>query len=101
VLEHTLIPVQACSYRLVLFHRIVLAQLEGSGRGSLASMNPRSYDDLVKLIQDHPMTDGDGWLKLLLAKNEMLGERQLMCCCRPIALFALLRCCCGPYVTSA
>lgn len=54
-------------------HRIVLAQLEGSGRGSLASYNSRSYEDLVGLIEEHPMTDGDAWLKLLLAKNEMLG----------------------------
>ena len=53
--------------------RIVLAQLEGSGRGALASMNPRSYEDLVGLIQEHPMTDGDAWLKLLIVKNEMLG----------------------------
>lgn len=55
--------------------KIVLAQLEGSGRGALASYNPRSYEDLVGFIADHPMTDGDAWLKLLLTKNEMLAVR--------------------------
>lgn len=51
-------------------------------------MNPRSYEDLVGLIQEHPMTDGDAWLKLLLAKNEMLGEGMLPCCqpIKPICL---------------
>ena len=62
-------------------HRIVLAQLEGSGRGALASMNPRSYEDLVGLIQEHPMTDGDAWLKLLIVKNEMLGAGPVLRCC--------------------
>ena len=64
--------------------RIVLAQLEGSGRGALASMNPRSYEDLVGLIQEHPMTDGDAWLKMLLVKNEMLGAGMTLRCCRSL-----------------
>jgi hypothetical protein len=45
-------------------------------------MNPRSYEDLVGLIQEHPMTDGDAWLKLLIAKNEMLGAGVVLWCCR-------------------
>lgn len=58
--------------------RIVLAQLEGSGRGALASYNPRSYEDLVGFMKTNPMTDGDAWLKLLLTKNEMLGARRFV-----------------------
>ena len=58
---------------MVLLRRIVLAQLEGSGRGSLASYNPRSYEDLITFIEQNPLMDGDEWLKLLLRKNEMLG----------------------------
>jgi hypothetical protein len=55
-------------------HRIVLAQLEGSGRGGLASYNTDSYRDLSVHLQEEPMRDGDAWLEHLLRKNEMLGE---------------------------
>ena len=54
--------------------RIVLAQLEGSGRGSLASYNAESYDALTTMLHEEPMKDGDAWLEKLLQKNEMLGE---------------------------
>ncbi len=53
--------------------RIVLAQLEGSGRGGLGSYNTGAYEDLSNFLQEHPMRDGDAWLELLLKKNEMLG----------------------------
>ncbi len=53
--------------------RIVLAQLEGSGRGSLASYNAEAYDALTTMLQDEPMRDGDAWLEKLLTRNEMLG----------------------------
>ncbi|CAK0787479.1 hypothetical protein CVIRNUC_010699 [Coccomyxa viridis] len=55
--------------------RIVLAQLEGSGRGSLASYNAEAYDALTTMLQDEPMRDGDAWLEKLLTRNEMLALR--------------------------
>ena len=54
--------------------RVVLAQLEGSGRGSLASYNAESYDALTAMLHEEPMRDGDAWVEKLLHKNEMLGE---------------------------
>ena len=58
---------------------MVLAQLEGSGRGSLASYNAESYGALTAMLQDEPMRDGDAWVEKLLQKNEMLGESALPC----------------------
>ncbi len=53
--------------------RIVLAQLEGSGRGSLAAYNKQSYDDLSAFLQNERMVDCDEWLQALLRKNSGLG----------------------------
>jgi hypothetical protein len=53
--------------------RIVLAQMEGSGRGSLGSYNAHGYDTLSSFLAEQPMRDGDAWLELLLKKDEMLG----------------------------
>lgn len=57
--------------------KVVLAQLEGSGRGALASMNPRSYQTLQQMLIDKPMKDGDEWLRCLLQRDEMLAMRIL------------------------
>ena len=53
--------------------RIVLAQLEGSGRGSLASYNAAAYKDLTSFLEANPVRDSEAWLSELLKKNEMLG----------------------------
>ena len=53
--------------------RIVLAQLEGSGRGALGSYNAQAYTDLSSFVQENPLKDGDEWLGLLMKRNEMLG----------------------------
>ncbi|KAK9805283.1 hypothetical protein WJX72_010898 [[Myrmecia] bisecta] len=55
--------------------KIVLAQLEGSGRGSLASYNATDYQDLTTFLEEVPLRDGDAWLTLLLRRNEMLALR--------------------------
>ncbi|KAK9909294.1 hypothetical protein WJX75_000097 [Coccomyxa subellipsoidea] len=57
--------------------KIVMAQLEGSGRGGLGSYNADAYQDLSTFLQEQPMRDGDAWLELLLKKNEMLALRVL------------------------
>jgi len=51
----------------------VLAQLEGSGRGSLASYNAAAYKDLISFLEANPVRDSEAWLSELLKKNEMLG----------------------------
>jgi hypothetical protein len=56
--------------------RIVLAQLEGSGRGSLGSYNADSYEGLTTMLHEEPMKDGDAWVEKLLQRNEMLGMLQ-------------------------
>ena len=56
-------------------HRIVLAQLEGSGRGNLASYNAQSFTDLSSFMEQNPLRDGDEWLSMLMKRNEMLGAR--------------------------
>ena len=61
-------------------HRIVLAQLEGSGRGSLASYNTAAYSDLTKFMEANPLRDSEAWLSELLRKNEMLGDKQASLC---------------------
>lgn len=57
--------------------KVVLAQLEGSGRGALASMNPRSFETLQQMLLEIPMKDGDAWMKTLLQRDEMLALRIL------------------------
>ena len=54
--------------------RIILAQLEGSGRGNLASYNASAYQDLTSFLEANPLRDSEAWLGALLKKNEMLGE---------------------------
>ena len=53
--------------------RIVLSQLEGSGRGALAAYNPGSYEVLSSHLLNVPITDSEAWLAELCRRNEMLG----------------------------
>lgn len=53
--------------------RIVLAQLEGSGRSSLGSYDAQASKDLHDLLDEMPLKDGDAWILALLEKNNMLG----------------------------
>eukprot|EP00955_Chlamydomonas_euryale_P106356 365700-Chlamydomonas_euryale.AAC.4 len=55
------------------FARIVLAQLEGSGRGALGAYNQTDYETLSGLLQAEPVRDGDEWLAKLMRKNSLLG----------------------------
>lgn len=55
--------------------RIVLAQLQGSGRGNLAAYNAESYKDLTEYMENNTLTDGDKWLAGLMKKNQLLGVR--------------------------
>lgn len=55
--------------------KVILAQLEGSGRGSLASYNQAAYEDLTKFLQEVPFKDGDEWLSALAKHNQMLALR--------------------------
>ncbi|GAB4822767.1 hypothetical protein N2152v2_009813 [Parachlorella kessleri] len=55
--------------------KIILAQLEGSGRGSLASYNAQGYQDLMDFLQKNPIKDGDEWLAKLMTHNQLLGVR--------------------------
>lgn len=54
--------------------QVVLAQLEGSGRGALAAYNEKAYTDLNTQLQEVPIKDGDEWLGLLMRRNSALGE---------------------------
>ena len=51
----------------------MLAQLEGSGRGNLASYNAQGFTDLSTFMEQNPLRDGDEWLGMLMKRNEMLG----------------------------
>ncbi|KAG2490788.1 hypothetical protein HYH03_010710 [Edaphochlamys debaryana] len=55
--------------------RVVLAQLEGSGRGALGAYDSASATDLHHFLQNVPMKDGDDWLAQLMRKNSTLGLR--------------------------
>ena len=56
--------------------KIVMAQLEGVGRGDLGSYNASGYTTLSKFIQEHPLkNNGDAWLGQLMLEDEMLGVR--------------------------
>lgn len=55
--------------------RVVLAQLEGSGRGTLGAYNASAYQDLHTFLTDVPIKNGDAWLSQLMARNSMLGLR--------------------------
>ena len=81
--------------QLPRLRRIVLAQMEGSGRGSLGAYNAQGYDDLSSFLADQPMRSGDAWLEALLKKNEMLGERHgcfLFCFLSALVLKCCPRC---------
>lgn len=53
--------------------RVVLAQLEGSGRGALGSYNAKASQALTEHLTDVPLKDADAWLESLMRKDEMLG----------------------------
>ena len=55
-------------------HRIILAQLSGSGRGVLGAYDARSFEDLSRFAREVPLTDGDAWLAQLMRENSGLGE---------------------------
>ena len=59
--------------------RIVLAQLEGSGRGGLGSYNAKAHEDLLSLLDEVPVKDGDAWIETLMHRNEMLGKLSHQC----------------------
>lgn len=54
--------------------RIIIAQLEGSGRGKAGAYNAKQYDDLSTFLNDNPIRDGDAWLAQLMRKNSSVGE---------------------------
>ena len=56
--------------------RIILAQLEGSGRGALGSYNSEAYVQLSDFLESEPLKDGDAWVARLMRCNSMLGERR-------------------------
>mmetsp|Transcript_3462 Transcript_3462/g.9981 ORF Transcript_3462/g.9981 Transcript_3462/m.9981 type:complete len:227 (-) Transcript_3462:304-984(-) len=55
--------------------RVVLSQLERSGRGSHETYNADAYEILADHLASRPMKDGDKWLAELIAKNKLLGCR--------------------------
>ncbi|KAG2442254.1 hypothetical protein HYH02_009738 [Chlamydomonas schloesseri] len=57
--------------------RVVLAQLEGSGRGALGAYDSQAAGDLHHFLQNVPLKDGDAWLTQLMRKNSSLGLRLL------------------------
>jgi hypothetical protein len=68
----------ACATTNAAARRVVLAQLEGSGRGNLASYNKEHSDLLLRLLQEVPFKDGDDWLQVLLQENSMLGTNRAL-----------------------
>jgi hypothetical protein len=56
--------------------KIISAQLEGDGRGSLGSFNASSYITLTKFLETHPLrSNSDEWLAKLMEEDELLGAR--------------------------
>lgn len=56
--------------------RIVLAQLEGDGRGALGSFAGAGHANLTAYMLAHPLRgDPDAWLAGLLVEEEMLAVR--------------------------
>ncbi|GIL54948.1 hypothetical protein Vafri_10639 [Volvox africanus] len=55
--------------------RVVLAQLEGSGRGALGAYDSQAATDLHNFLQNVAMKDGDEWLAQLMRQNTSLGLR--------------------------
>ena len=54
--------------------KIILAQIRGAGRGDLGAYNAQGYALLSRLLQEHPLRNGDEWLAKLMKEDEMLGE---------------------------
>jgi len=57
--------------------RIILSQLEGSGRGALGSYDSGSYEALTSFLSEEPLRDGDVWVAKLMRRNGMLALRVL------------------------
>jgi hypothetical protein len=55
--------------------RIIMAQMEGSGRGALGAYNASGYNALLEFIEENPMRNGDAWLQKLMLKDPLLGVR--------------------------
>lgn len=55
------------------FPRIVLAQLEGSGRGALAAYNQSGYSVLSRQLQEVSLRDPDAWMDDLVRKDKGIG----------------------------
>lgn len=55
--------------------KVVLAQLEGSGRGSNAAYDYKAFKDLSETLQSVPIKDAEQWLGVLMARNSMLAVR--------------------------
>uniref|UniRef100_A0A383WFK0 Uncharacterized protein n=1 Tax=Tetradesmus obliquus TaxID=3088 RepID=A0A383WFK0_TETOB len=55
--------------------KIVLAQLEGSGRGALASYNQEQYKALFSHLQEASLSDPHAWLEQLMRKDKALALR--------------------------
>jgi hypothetical protein len=60
---------------LLLACRVVLAQLEGSGRGALASYNKEQYQVLFSHLQETSLSDSHAWLEQLMRKDKALGKQ--------------------------
>ncbi|KAK3253966.1 hypothetical protein CYMTET_36804 [Cymbomonas tetramitiformis] len=54
--------------------RVVLAQLEGSGRGALGAYDAESYEVLSNFLLDNPIQDCDKWCSELMNKNSKIGK---------------------------
>jgi RbcX protein len=53
--------------------RVVIAQLEGMGRGNLAAYNANDIKQLYNFLEENEIRNGDEWLAKLMRKNKMLG----------------------------
>lgn len=65
------------TFLTVVAVKIVLAQLQGSGRGDLASYNAQGYQNLVDFIEEKPLTrdNASTWLKELMERDLMIAMR--------------------------
>lgn len=64
-----------CTLFTFIAVKVVLAQLEGSGRGNLAAYDAAAYKDLTDLIDKYPLKNGDEWLDRLIQVNQPLAVR--------------------------
>eukprot|EP00877_Chromochloris_zofingiensis_P007521 jgi/Chrzof1/3021/Cz12g08150.t1 len=55
--------------------KVILAQLEGSGRGSLAAYNQQSYQMLSDQLSKVSFKDGDDWVEQLMQHDPHLALR--------------------------